>query len=314
MNVLSRRSVVRSGSLLFALPFAGAVLPAFASDQTEAETPSQTNGIKLSKTASTTVSLDFVNFVKDRSAKAAAATYQGQIPGYATVGDHFHMLGKHLSLAGADKLVKAHCKRMLKAGTTPSVDTQAIDHAVSCVRTYAPSYNAKELMSNSALPSTPKEWAVHLKKLKKKGLVTYCHRAARQLNAMGSASQNQAAGSSIVGGNGLYRPAAYNPRDQTQAAHLTEICSLSQKEKFFACIGATIAVGLIVLGVIVAVCGATGVVACIGAAFPSATVGTAVFVAGFGLIAGAVLTACGAYLSSSSYHPGRRTAATFSTI
>ena len=111
MNVLSRRSIVRSGSVLLALPFAGPLLPAYGAEQANSQTAPPTGAVKLSSNASTAVSLDFVNFVKDQSAKVTAANHQGKNPDYASLGDQFHMLGKHMSLAGADKLVKKHWQK-----------------------------------------------------------------------------------------------------------------------------------------------------------------------------------------------------------
>ena len=140
---------------------------------------------------------------------------------------------------------------------------------------------------------------MHLKKLKKKGLVKYCHQAARQLNAMDSAAHNQAMGLSSSGPVGSYKPAGYVPLDASRAAHLVEICSLSQKEKFCVCIGAIVAVGLIVLAVVVAACGATALAACFGG-------GTLayVYIAGFGLLSAGALAACTAFLAS--YHQSSR--------
>jgi hypothetical protein len=314
MNVISRRNVVRSASVLFALPFTEALLPAHASEQAGLQSASQTNGnkLKFSSTAATAFSPDLLNYVKDHAARAAAAAYTGGPRDYIALGDQFHMLGKHLSSAGADKAVKAHCKKLLKTGTIPALDPQAVAHAVSCVRTYAPSFTSKTLLNSVALPATSQEWAVHLKKLKKNGLVKYCHQAARQLNAMGQASHNQAVGFLKDGESGSFQSSAYDPTDPSQAAHLVDICSLSQKAKFALCIGATLLIGLLVIAAVVAICGATGLIACIGAAFPSATVGAGVVIAGFGLVTGALIAACSAFLAS--YHEKNRQPAALTAI
>jgi hypothetical protein len=302
MNTIDRRSVVRSASVLFALPFTGALLPAYASEQAEIGSVSQGSRVKLSETAPISVSLDLVNFVKDHSARTVAARYLGNTSDHSALGDQFHLLGKHLSQAGADKAVKAHCKKMLKAGTVPTIDPKAVAGAVSSVRAYAPSYSARELLSTAMIPSTPQEWTVQLKKLKKHGLVKYLHRAGRQLNAMGRSAHDRALEVSSPDGAGQYKPAWYDPTDSTQAAHLVEICSLSQKLKFFACIGAIVAVGLLILAAVVAACGATALAACFGGAGAAAY-----FFTVFGIVSIAALAACVALLSSYRKKAGQAT-------
>jgi hypothetical protein len=299
MNEISRRKVMRSASALLALPFAKGLLAPTAFGQTRSQNASPAGSFKLSGRAGTAVSLDFVSFVRDYSAKAIGASYQGRISDYTSLGDQFHMLGKHLSLAGADKAVRAQCRQLLKTGTVPPVDRKAIEDAVASIQTYAPGYSAKELMSVSALPASPQEWAVHLKKLKRHGLVAYCHRAARQLKAMGRASGSQLGDRDTSVSGVIVKTAAYDPLDPRQAAHLEYICSTSQKLKFIACIGATVAAGLLVLAAVVAICGATALAACFGGA-----VAANVFFAGFGVISAALLTACSAFLAT-AYHPRR---------
>jgi hypothetical protein len=294
-NVTSRRDVVRSASILFALPLTEALMPTRATAETALPGGSQIPKIKFTTNAATAFSMDMLNYVKDHAARAVAAAYQGGPRDYIALGDQFHMLGKHLSSAGADKAVKAHCKKLLKTGAVPTLDPQAIAHAVSCVRVYAPSFTSKTLLSSVALPATPQEWSMHMKKLKKNGVVKYCHRAARQLNAMGQVAHNQQAGLSAAGTSGSFQSSAYDPTDPAQAAHLVDICSLSQKLKFFACLGATVVAGLLILAGLVALCGATALAACLGG-----SVFAGAFFAGFGLLTSAALALCTLYLSS--YH------------
>jgi hypothetical protein len=293
MNMIDRRSVVRSAGMLFALPFAAGLAPSYASETAEFSSVPQPNRIRLSNTASTSVSLDLLNFVKDHSAGTVAAKYMGRAGSYSALADQYHLLGKHLSLAGADKAVKAHCRKLLKAGSVPTLDPKAVAHAVSCVRAYAPSYSAKDLLSSTVLPSTAHEWTVQLKKLKKNGVVKYLHRAGRQLNAMQRATYDRPTEQASANVSGQYTNASYTPTYPSQAAHIVEICSLQQKLKFFACLGAVVAVGLIIIAAVVALCGATALAACLGGA------GAATFyIAGFGLLTGAAIAACGAFLSS----------------
>jgi hypothetical protein len=313
MNTISRRSVVRSTSVLFALPFAGALAPAYASGLAEVGGASQPGRVKFSKTAATSVSLDLVNFVKDHAARVVAAHYQGTHGDYSALGDQFHLLGKQLSSAGADKAVKAYSKKLLKTGTIPTLDPQAVGHAVSCVKAYAPSYSASDLLANNGFPRTPQEWAVYLKKLKKHGVVKYMHQSGRLLNAMGRASRNEPVDVAQVGSAGSYQAAVFGLNNSTQAAHVVEICSLSQKAKFFACLGLVTLAALAVVAAVAAICGATGIVTCVGGAISaSATVGFAVAVAGLWLVYGAAITACSVYLSS--YHKEARPQAALSAI
>jgi hypothetical protein len=313
MNMISRRSVVRSTSALLAFPFVGALASAHASGQADYEAPPQPGRLKFSKASRASVSLDLVNFIKDHSAKAAAASHQGKVADYSVLGDQFHLLGKHLSAAGGDKAVKAYCRKALKTGVVPSIDSRAVDHAVSCIRLYAPSYSAGELMSSNAIPTTHQEWAKHLKQLKKHGVVKYLHQTGRLFNAMGRASRNQPLGLAGIPLTENYQTAAFDPTDPAQAAHIVEICSLSQKAKFFACLGVVALVGLAVIAAVAAVCGATGIVTCIGGAISaSATVGFAAAVAGFTLITGALLQACSVFLAA--YHKDNKRSVVYSAI
>ena len=289
MNLMSRRGVVRSAGALLTLPIAEKLTPVLGAQQPLASGAVPTNRLWLSHRSATSVSPDLVNFVKDHAARVVAAGHQSQPGDYSSLGDQFHMLGKHLASAGANRAIRKHCRQLLKAGAVPSVDPQAIAHAVSCVQVYSPQYSANQLLNTGVLPSSSQEWAVQMKKLSRKGLVKYCHQAGRQLNAMGRTASFQPAVFSPEGSIAHVVPADYHP---AQAPHLQDICSLSQKLKFFACIGATVAAGLIVLAAVVAICGATALAACFGGA-----VVAGVFFTGFGLITGALLTACSAFLT-----------------
>jgi hypothetical protein len=276
MNLFTRRNALRASGLALVAPFTGSVMGSFGQMPSVATSqPTQSN------TSVPTLNSELLNYVIDHTAKGVASAHAGQRPDYAAISAHCRMMARHFDELGLDPLVKQHASDMLSALSYPSIDQQWKDAAVSRIQKHDPSFTANDLMSKNASPATSADWASALTTLKNKGFVACCHDAADQLSYMATVTSNPGSAAATV---------AYQRLQQTNGVHVLDIKCLG---KFFLCLGGVVVAGAAVIALTVAVCGATGFVACVGG-----TVWAAAVVAEFGLVTGALITACGAFLVS----------------